>query len=167
MSGSRSANRARCRSPQPRTDCEPNTGATRARSRPHPSPSPDRVRARPVLPQGLAAPFWASKTPHLGTQSFSSLLAKPRDCHARLRGACSAIEPKRPSILILTHRRNSWFFSRDLDSRLRSATECLSHSLTTSIAAQPSKYQCNGNDKHDAGGNHQNLERVIARSVMV
>src|ERR1700688_4967965 len=57
MYGSRSANRARCRSPQPRTDCEPNTGATRARSRPHPSPSPDRVRARPVLPQGLAAPF--------------------------------------------------------------------------------------------------------------
>ena len=32
-------------------------GATRARSRPHPSPSPDRVRARPALPQELAAPF--------------------------------------------------------------------------------------------------------------
>ena len=57
MSGSRSANRARCRSPQPRTDCAPNTGATRARSRPHPSPSPDRVRARPALPQEPAAPF--------------------------------------------------------------------------------------------------------------
>jgi hypothetical protein len=63
MSGSRSANRARCRSPQPRTDRERNTGATRTRSRPHPSPSPDRVRARPVLPQGLAAPFSGVETP--------------------------------------------------------------------------------------------------------
>jgi len=35
------------------------------------------------------------------------------------------------------------------------------------IAAQPSKYQCDGNDEHDAGGNHQNLEDVIAPSVMV
>jgi hypothetical protein len=37
----------------------------------------------------------------------------------------------------------------------------------TCVAAQPSKYQCDGNDEHDAGGNHQNLEDVIARSVMV
>jgi hypothetical protein len=39
--------------------------------------------------------------------------------------------------------------------------------LPTSIAAQSSKYQCDGNDKHDACGNHQNLEGVIAWKVMV
>jgi len=39
--------------------------------------------------------------------------------------------------------------------------------MPTKIAAQPSKYQCDGNDEHDAGGNHQNLEDIIARSVMV
>jgi hypothetical protein len=33
--------------------------------------------------------------------------------------------------------------------------------------AQPSKHQCDGNDEHDAGGNHQDLEDVIARSGMV
>jgi len=27
-------------------------------------------------------------------------------------------------------------------------------------ASKPSKYQCDGNDEHDAGGNHQNLEDV-------
>ena len=42
-----------------------------------------------------------------------------------------------------------------------------SQCLPTSIAAQPSKYQRNGNDKHDAGGNHQDLEGVIAWNVMV
>jgi len=35
------------------------------------------------------------------------------------------------------------------------------------VAAQSSKYQCDGNDKHDAGGNHQDLESVIAWNVMV
>ena len=35
------------------------------------------------------------------------------------------------------------------------------------VAAQSSKYQCDGNDKHDACGNHQNLEGVIAWKVMV
>ena len=39
--------------------------------------------------------------------------------------------------------------------------------MPTKIAAQPSKYQCDGNDEHDAGGNHQNLEGVIARNVIV
>src|ERR1700722_20965002 len=39
--------------------------------------------------------------------------------------------------------------------------------LPASIAAQSSKYQCDGNDKHDACGNHQNLEGVIAWKVMV
>jgi hypothetical protein len=34
-------------------------------------------------------------------------------------------------------------------------------------AAQPSKYQCDGNDKHDTRGNHQNLEGVIAWNVIV
>jgi hypothetical protein len=38
---------------------------------------------------------------------------------------------------------------------------------SANAAAQPSKYQCDGNDKHDTRGNHQNLEGVIARSVMV
>ena len=33
--------------------------------------------------------------------------------------------------------------------------------------AQPSKYQCDGNDEHDAGGNHQDLEGVIAWNVIV
>ena len=33
---------------------------SRSRSRPHPSPSPDRVRERPALPQGPAAPLFAS-----------------------------------------------------------------------------------------------------------
>jgi hypothetical protein len=36
----------------------------------------------------------------------------------------------------------------------------------TSIAAQSSKYQCDRNDKHDAGGNHQNFEGVIAWNVI-
>jgi hypothetical protein len=39
--------------------------------------------------------------------------------------------------------------------------------LPASIAAQPSKYQCDGNDKHDAGGNHQNLKGIIAWNVVV
>jgi hypothetical protein len=34
-------------------------------------------------------------------------------------------------------------------------------------AAQSSKCQCDGNDEYDAGGNHQNLEEVIARSVTI
>jgi hypothetical protein len=39
--------------------------------------------------------------------------------------------------------------------------------MPTKIAAQPSKYQCDGNDEHDAGGNHQDFEGVIARHVIV
>ena len=39
--------------------------------------------------------------------------------------------------------------------------------LPTYIGAQPSKYQCDRNDKHDASGNHQNLEGVIAWNVIV
>lgn len=39
--------------------------------------------------------------------------------------------------------------------------------MPTKIAAQPSKYKCDGNDKHDTGGNHQDLEGVIAWNVMV
>lgn len=34
-------------------------------------------------------------------------------------------------------------------------------------AAQLSNDQCDGNDEHDAGGNHQNLEDVIASNVLV
>src|SRR5215813_15611977 len=43
--------------PPPPPRAETKQGAPRPRSRPHPSPSPDRVRARPALPQGPAAPF--------------------------------------------------------------------------------------------------------------
>jgi hypothetical protein len=35
------------------------------------------------------------------------------------------------------------------------------------VAAQSSKYQCDGNDKYDARGNHQNFEGIIARNVIV
>src|SRR5262245_6825680 len=46
--------------PPPPPHAETKQGATRPRSRPHPSPSPDRVRARPALPQGPAAPILAA-----------------------------------------------------------------------------------------------------------
>jgi hypothetical protein len=36
-----------------------------------------------------------------------------------------------------------------------------------SVAAQPSKYQCDGNGEHDAGSDHQNLEDVMARNVII
>jgi hypothetical protein len=56
-----------------------------------------------------------------------------------------------------------------VDARLNKFTARLRQrqGLSASIAAQPSKYQCDGNDKHDAGGNHQYLEGVIAWNVIV
>jgi hypothetical protein len=54
------------------------------------------------------------------------------------------------------------------DARLN---ELMSRPSTAELAdvnrQQPSKYQCDGNDEHDAGDNHQNLEGVVARSVLV
>src|SRR5450631_3127490 len=56
MSGSRSASRM-ARRPRSRLAKQTLERNSRSRSRPHPSPSPDRVRERPALPQGPAAPF--------------------------------------------------------------------------------------------------------------
>ena len=84
---------------------------SRPRSRPHPSPSPDRVRARPALPQGPAAPF--SKTENAGVwrsadplQALGVLLPAPHidvgaaadQRRAPSRRACGSTRAGAPTI---------------------------------------------------------------------
>jgi hypothetical protein len=58
------------------------------------------------------------------------------------------------------------------DRRIDVLNECALRKIVKRISekprtAQSSNYQRDRNDKHDASGNHQDLEGVIARNVIV